>query len=213
MYRPRFDALAFVALFLIFFMGFKVFTQRTQAKSLAEISINIESGNSGGQVEVAPEGANPAAAELTVAETDGESQELVDNPAVIAPYDSYVVTQGEHGASYGHRAVDLAAGKGATIYAPISGKVSDLYVDEWGNPTLVLENKDYQVTLLHGIYNVTEDQKVKQGEPIGTESNLGYTLDMQGNSCAGRDCGYHTHINIFDKGQGENVNPLEVMGK
>jgi murein DD-endopeptidase MepM/ murein hydrolase activator NlpD len=155
MYRPRFDALAFVALFLIFFMGFKVFTQRTQAKSLAEISINIESGNSGGQVEVVPEGANPGAAGLAVAETDGESQELVDNPAVIAPYDSYVVTQGEHGASYGHRAVDLAAGKGATIYAPISGKVSDLYVDEWGNPTLVLENKDYQVTLLHGIYNVT----------------------------------------------------------
>lgn len=213
MYRSRFDALAFVALFLIFFMGFKVFTQRTQAKALAEITITMETSSPVGQVEAAPPEAESISAQPPSLETNVDNEEVEDKTAIVAPYDTYIVTQGEHGVSYGHNAVDLAAGEGETIYAPISGKVSDLYIDEWGNPTLVLENKDYQVTLLHGIYNVTEDQKIKQGDPIGTESNLGYTLDMQGNSCAGRDCGYHTHINIFDKKLGMNVNPLNVMGK
>jgi murein DD-endopeptidase MepM/ murein hydrolase activator NlpD len=212
MSAPRFDALAFVALFLIFFMGFKVFTQRTQAKALAEVSITTTSLDSqGGQVENAPP-PPPAAAEQKAPQADAQNSSK-DTPAVIAPYDEYTVTQGPHGFSYGQMAIDIAAGKGATIHSPITGKVTDLYVDQYGNPTLIIENNHYQILMMHGVYNVSIGQQVEQGDPVGKESNLGYTLDMQGNLCAGRDCGYHTHLNIFDKKKGENVNPLDVIGK
>ena len=49
------------------------------------------------------------------------------------------------------------------------------------------------------------------GQPIGTESNIGYTLDMAGNLCAGRDCGYHTHLNVYDKRLGMNIDPLSLI--
>jgi hypothetical protein len=48
---------------------------------------------------------------------------------------------------------------------------------------------------------------------VGVESNLGYTTDMAGVPCWGRDCGYHTHLNVFDKRIGGNVNPLELLGR
>jgi murein DD-endopeptidase MepM/ murein hydrolase activator NlpD len=207
---PRFDALAFVALFLIFFMGFKVFTQRTLAQPLASVNVTVNLENTGGHAELILPSDEQAAQETPILEeievTDEEEQ-----PDIIAPYEEYALTQGLHGTSYGHLAIDIAAGQGATILAPITGKISEYYIDEYGNPTLVIENKKYRITLLHGKYSVSVGQKVKQGEPIGEESNLGYTLDMQGNSCAGRNCGYHTHLNIFDKRLEQNVNPLEVM--
>lgn len=43
------------------------------------------------------------------------------------------------------------------------------------------------------------------------ESNIGYTLDMAGNLCAGRDCGYHTHLNVYDKRLGYNIDPLSLI--
>lgn len=132
---------------------------------------------------------------------------------VAPPYEEYVVTQGLHGYSYGHAAIDLTAGEGAVIHSPIFGEVVDFYIDQWGNPTLVIENERYQVMLLHGLYSVEVGQTVELGEPIGVESNQGYTVDYLGRSCAGRDCGYHTHINIFDKQRGENVNPLDLFEK
>ncbi len=49
------------------------------------------------------------------------------------------------------------------------------------------------------------------GQAVGVESNKGYTTDMQGRLCTGRDCGYHTHLNIFDKRLGQNVNPLKLI--
>jgi hypothetical protein len=52
---------------------------------------------------------------------------------------------------------------------------------------------------------------VEMGQIVGNESNIGYTTDWQGNPCAGRDCGYHTHLNVFDKRLGENVNPLDLI--
>ena len=58
---------------------------------------------------------------------------------------------------------------------------------------LVIENEVYRVTMLHGDYSVQIGENLKAGEPVGTESNLGNTTDMQGNSCRNRDCGYHTH--------------------
>ena len=64
--------------------------------------------------------------------------------------------------------------------------------------------------LLHGIYSVSEGDFVALGQPVGQESNQGNTVDALGNSCRGRDCGYHSHINIFDKVLMMNVNPLDL---
>jgi len=218
MSTPRFDALAFVALFLIFFMGFKVFTQRTQAKALTEVQITLDLQDQGGAAPEEPPVAKAAEAEAQVANAPeaggpdtGDQTDSEKGPAIISPYEDYVLTQGPHGYSYGHMAIDIAAGKGATIHSPITGKVTALYVDQYGNPTLVIENNHYQITMLHGIYNVSIGQQLMQGDPVGKESNQGYTLDANGNLCAGRNCGYHTHLNIFDKKLGENVNPLDFI--
>jgi murein DD-endopeptidase MepM/ murein hydrolase activator NlpD len=108
-------------------------------------------------------------------------------------------------------AIDIAAGKGANIYSPINGKVAEIYTDGIGNTTLVLENDVYRVTMLHGIYTVHLGQQVKAGQIVGTESNLGNTTDMQGNSCRNRDCGYHTHLNVYDRRTGSNINPLNLL--
>lgn len=136
-----------------------------------------------------------------------------DPTAFIAPYDDYVLTQGPHGFSYGHMAIDLTAGNGAVIKSPINGVVSQLYVDQYNNTTLVIENDVYQVLMLHGNYSVTVGQQVQIGEPVGAESNHGYTKDAYGQLCAGRDCGYHTHLNVFNKQLGRNVNPLDLIGR
>jgi murein DD-endopeptidase MepM/ murein hydrolase activator NlpD len=132
--------------------------------------------------------------------------------AFAAPYDDYIVTQGVHGQSYGHYAVDIAAGKGASIISPINGTVTQRYTDEWGNPTIVIENDYYQITMLHGFYTADIGTTVQLGQTVGTESNMGYTMDMFGRLCAGRDCGYHTHLNVYDKRLEANVNPLDWMG-
>lgn len=150
-----------------------------------------------------------------VAEEVGSGQENSSRPArdraFAAPYKDYALTQGLHGFSYGHAAIDIAAGQGATILSPINGEVTALYVDRYGNPTLMIENKIYQVTMLHGVYTVNVGDKVELGQAVGSESNLGYTTDMFGQLCSGRNCGYHTHLNVFDKRIGENVNPLELI--
>jgi murein DD-endopeptidase MepM/ murein hydrolase activator NlpD len=136
----------------------------------------------------------------------------IDDPDAIGwPYTNYVLTQGPHGMSYGHMAIDLSAGKGATIISPINGEVVGLYVDQYDNPTLIIENSRWIVLMLHGDYTVQVGQRVSIGEPVGAESNHGYTLDAQGRLCTGRDCGYHTHLNIYDKQLGSNVNPLDVL--
>lgn len=135
-----------------------------------------------------------------------------DDPLlVVAPYAEYWLTQGPHGESYGHLAIDLAAGEGATILSPINGVVTANTIDQYGNTTLILENTAYVVILLHGLYTATEGEKVRAGQPVGTESNIGYTMDMQGNLCWNRDCGYHTHLNIYNKTLARNVNPLDLI--
>lgn len=135
----------------------------------------------------------------------------VAQEAIIPPYDNYILTQGVHGQSYGHNAIDIAAGKGATILSPINGVVTQYYTDQWGNPTLVIENDYYQITMLHGNYTAQVGTAVRLGQAVGTESNMGYTMDMLGRLCTNRDCGYHTHLNVYDKRIGGNVNPLEVI--
>ena len=134
------------------------------------------------------------------------------NPLVfVSPYDAYTLTQGPHGFSYGHMAIDIAAGKGASIYSPMQGEITAIFTDGLGNPTLVIENEAYRVTMLHGEYTVHIGQKVDAGQTVGTESNIGNTTDMQGISCRNRDCGYHTHLNVYDKRISANINPLDLL--
>ena len=164
--------------------------------------LSVANSGTGGKVAV---GQTAVSTENT-ASTGGASSSF------IAPYDSYVLTQGLHGYSYGHMAIDIAAGVGATIKAPITGKITELYTDAYNNPTLVIENERYKVMFLHGNYTAVLGQNFKQGDPIGTEGNNGYTMDSAGNLCYGRaGCGYHTHLNVFDKQLGQNVNPLELI--
>ena len=154
--------------------------------------------------------ADPPAAAAQLPAPKLETQP-VDPNAFVSLYDSYIVTQGQHGYSYGHAAIDLTGGKGSVIHSPISAMVVERYVDWLGNTTLVLENERYQVTLMHGLYSVGVGDWVVLGDPIGTESNQGYTVDFQGRLCAGRNCGYHTHLNVYDFSKGENVNPLDLL--
>lgn len=136
-----------------------------------------------------------------------------DPTRVVAPYEEYTLTQGLHGAEYGHAAIDLSAGKGAPIRSPIEGDIKAHFVDAIGNTNLLIENDVYMVTLLHGLYKVQEGDHVTLGQIIGLESNQGYTVDAWGRLCTGRDCGYHTHLNILDKRSGENINPLELFAE
>jgi murein DD-endopeptidase MepM/ murein hydrolase activator NlpD len=135
-----------------------------------------------------------------------------DPDIIAAPYESFIVTQGPHGFDYGHMAVDISGGKGVTIRSPINGTVTNLYIDDWGNPSLVLENEHYIVELLHGKFTVQIGDRVELGQSIGRESNLGNIADVNGRPCQQFDCGYHTHINVYDKQLGTNVNPLDLFG-
>ncbi len=141
------------------------------------------------------------------------ASEIDDHKTFISPYESYTITQGLHGYSYGHMAIDLSAGRGTEIRSPIYGTVTKKYVDVYGNPTLVIENDNFRIMLLHGEYSVSKGDVLSIGQTVGTESNLGYTTDMHGRSCQGRNCGYHTHLNVFDKNLGTNINPLDLINR
>ena len=187
--RSRIDGLAIVALALLLFLGGSLLADAASASQDQS---------------------------MPVVETQGATSTPTppDPEAVAAPYTHYVVTQGPHGFSYGQEAVDLAAGVGTPILSPINGTVTERYIDQYGNTTLIIENEVYRVTLLHGDYNVEIGQDLALGDEVGTESNHGYTTDMAGNLCWGRaGCGDHTHLNIFDKRLGTNVNPWDLIGK
>jgi len=155
-----------------------------------------------GLPETAPPAEDPAAADA-----------LARNTAVSVPYDTYFLTQGLHGESYGHLAIDIAAGNGSTIYSIINGTVTGTGYDQWNNTYIQIENDVYTVLYMHGVYGLAVGDVVTAGQVIGTESNIGYTLDSYGNVCGytGRDCGYHTHLNVFDKRLGLNIDPLTLI--
>jgi murein DD-endopeptidase MepM/ murein hydrolase activator NlpD len=134
-----------------------------------------------------------------------------DQTILAAPYDEYLLTQGPHGFSYGHSAIDISGGKGVIIKSPINGIVSENYVDQYGNTTLILDNNRYTVTFLHGNFSANVGDKLTIGQTLGTEGNNGYTMDMSGRLCTNRDCGYHSHLNVFDKELGVNINPLDYF--
>jgi len=136
---------------------------------------------------------------------------LFDHDSIQMPYADYAVTQGVHGYEYGHLAIDITAGKGVEIQSLINGEISANFTDPVGSTIIMIENERWQITLVHGIFSASVGDFVRKGQVIGIESNQGNTVDLQGRSCRGRDCGYHTHINIFDKRSGVNVNPLDLF--
>jgi murein DD-endopeptidase MepM/ murein hydrolase activator NlpD len=208
----RIDALAVALLILMIFLAYQLLTD-----SRRERSNSIEGGEALNETgEVAIESVESIENQNIV---DGNIENVapasppIDASTIIYPYDEYWLTQGLHGMSYGHLAIDLAAGNGSIIKSPILGMITANYVDQYGNTTLVIENERYTVTMLHGDYSAAVGQQVALGDPVGSESNHGYTTDMYGNSCRGRDCGYHTHLNVFDKSIGQNINPLDVLAQ
>lgn len=134
---------------------------------------------------------------------------LVNEPCNFSnPYSGqrYWITQGAHGFSYNHAAIDVSAGKDAPTLSPITGTVVGNARDGYGNPTLVIENDCYRVEMLHGRWTVAVGEQVQRGELLGYESNIGYTTTIGGRFCGeGSNCGYHLHINVFDKKQGRHV--------
>lgn len=153
------------------------------------------------------------AAEVVVAEPEPVVEEdPLDSPEDIRlPYDDYILTQGIHGASYGDAAIDLAAGRGADILSPITGQIILNGRDFYGNTILVIENEVWTVKLLHGEFYPDEGEWVGLGQMIGSESNIGYTVDINGVSCRGRRCGNHTHMNVVDRRTGRNANLIKLL--
>ena len=128
----------------------------------------------------------------------------------IGPLYEYAhLTQEIHGRDYGHQAVDLRGGPGTPLYSPITGEITDIYIDGLNNTVMVIENGCWTITLMHGDWKAKIGDQVQQGDLIGWEDNNGNTWS-NGRPCYGRDgCGDHTHINIYSKDQARNVDPLQ----
>jgi murein DD-endopeptidase MepM/ murein hydrolase activator NlpD len=200
--QRRIDGISVVAIAMVIFIGLSLLLGKGQGSNEAEAN----DGGSADQVPASTSGMGPA----TPVPTPPVPVWTVpgDQTLLVPPYVEYIVTQGPHGFAYGHSAVDISGGKGASLLSPVNGAVTQRYTDEYGNTTLVIENDKYQLTFLHGDYLVNAGDKLYIGQIIGVESNHGYTTYMQGRSCRGRDCGYHSHLNVFDKEMGANINPL-----
>ena len=211
--RKKPDAMTLVglAVLLIFAAGiFRNSTTRVAADAVPETP---------NPAAIAAAATEAAAAQAGLPETAPPAEDaaaadaLARNTAVSVPYDTYFLTQGLHGESYGHLAIDIAAGNGSTIYSIINGTVTGTGYDQWNNTYIQIENDVYTVLYMHGVYGLAVGDAVTAGQVIGTESNIGYTLDSYGNVCGytGRDCGYHTHLNVFDKRLGLNIDPLTLI--
>lgn len=204
MIRMRIDGMALAGMALLALFGFYIIQSwvGTDAPPPSAAAIS----------EPASENAAVPVVEMQpVVGEGGQAAESSSSTAFSLPYYDYLLTQGPHGQSYGHYAIDLAAGKGEPIYSPINGTVTGRYIDQWSNTVIVIENDTFVVTMFHGDYVLDVGTPVVIGQMVGTESNHGYTLDIYGNLCAGRDCGYHTHLNVYDKRVGYNVNPLDLV--
>ena len=211
--RKKPDAMTLVglAVLLIFAAGiFRNSTTRVAADAVPETP---------NPAAIAAAATEAAAAQAGLPETAPPAEDaaaadaLARNTAVSVPYDTYFLTQGLHGESYGHLAIDIAAGNGSTIYSIINGTITGTGYDQWNNTYIQIENDVYTVLYMHGVYGLAVGDAVTAGQVIGTESNIGYTLDSYGNVCGytGRDCGYHTHLNVFDKRLGLNIDPLTLI--
>lgn len=211
MSRPKIDGLALVAVLFVCFILLNLFRDRFDLASAAVMrqpagEAVIWQDSIGLDLAVGP----PAAQE-TSPEPLAIDEIQLDQDALQMPYAEYAVTQGIHGFEYGHSAIDITAGKGAQILSPINGLITANLTDPAGGTILVIENERWIITLVHGLFSASAGDFVHQGEVVGVESNQGNTVDMDGNSCRDKDCGYHTHINIYDKKSGQNVDPLMIF--
>ena len=141
MVRHQVDSMAVVSVAFLLFMLFSI-VQDAQSSRPALVAVASSSE------ELVPAVVQPAVVQNEAVENLPDvSQETdlneMDIDALAAPYESYAVTQGPHGFSYGHAAIDLSAGKGAVILSPINGIVTQLFIDDLGNTTLVIENDHY----------------------------------------------------------------------
>jgi murein DD-endopeptidase MepM/ murein hydrolase activator NlpD len=197
------DGFTIAAIALVLFIGLSLIVDSGEGSgsSPAENPTRPADGSTGGQAPLMP---TPSPTPISYILPG-------DQTTLAAPYAEYVVTQGAHGFSYGHAAIDISGGKSTAILSPINGVVSDNYTDQYGNTTLIIENNKFKVLLLHGDYTVNAGDKLAVGQVVGTESNHGYTTDMSGRLCTNRDCGYHSHLNVFDKELGSNINPLDYF--
>lgn len=139
---------------------------------------------------------------------------------LILPYKegTYSISWELHGTEYGDCAIDIAGGKGTIIISPINGTVVQSYTDGLKNPVIKIVNSVYETKLLHGNWNVQVGDKVRIGQPIGTESNQGNTWSGRRFCGTGSNCGFHTHFSVFKKGQAcvdpqKLVNPPPVLGQ
>lgn len=140
--------------------------------------------------------------------------------AIRVPYgEEYIVSQGTHGEGYGHRAIDLSGNIGGKenvpVLSPINGRITGNYIDQYQNTTLIIINPRYVVTLVHGNFNLPINTNVKIGDMVGTEGNNGYVFNLKGVLCSETEdptkCGFHTHINIFDRNFNTNLNLMELF--
>jgi murein DD-endopeptidase MepM/ murein hydrolase activator NlpD len=209
--RSRIDGMVVVSMLFLSLIIFNIWHDRAtssdQDSSLGD-DATLEEASAGIGFNPSERGSIPVE---QAAPAEPVSVKEFDQDAISMPYEDYGVTQGPHGAEYGHLAIDITAGKGAEIHSPINGVVMAVYSDPVGSTILIIENERWQVTLVHGLFSVSIGDFLQLGQVIGEESNQGNTVDMQGRSCRGRDCGYHTHINIYDKKIGANINPLQIF--
>jgi murein DD-endopeptidase MepM/ murein hydrolase activator NlpD len=104
---------------------------------------------------------------------------------------------GETRDSVRHWGLDISNKKGAPIYAPISGIVTQARWDDgYGNRT-ILDSGRFKVTIAHQdkMY-VAEGQAVEQGQLIGTVGNTGNST------------GAHEHIEIEQDGKRRDPKPF-----
>ncbi len=176
----------------------------------------VADGSQLDQIPAAPKGGAPYDNERRRLEqeiSDAEKALLWNASAIASPYVNYVVTNSvPHDQFLGQDAYDIGAGRGAVIYSPINGLVTKMYTDQNGTPWIVIANSKYTVTMAHGYYTAQVGDILTIGQPIGAESNLGYTKNRQGKLCNGEpSCGNHTHINVRDNEAGKNINPLQLF--
>lgn len=123
---------------------------------------------------------------------------------IVTPYRTLVhETQELHGCSYDFPGADIAvAGFEVPLFSPINGEVTGMGIDEWNNTYIVIENGQYRVALLHGVYDKyigVGDQVVRGITQIGHQASIGYST------------GPHSHFTVWDKRAGGWIDPLGVM--
>lgn len=103
-----------------------------------------------------------------------------------------------------HYGIDMASPKGTIVRATAAGVVIQAgYVPGYGNLVQLQHGAVYQTRYAHlDSIGVAKNQKVKQGDYIGTVGDTGYTL-KRGNDAS------HLHFEVCR--YGKQINPLSLL--